>query len=412
MSDYWFFLSHARRDALGEEYVPRFFEDLARRVGQLAAVPTNVPNAQIGFADFGGLEPGQRWPSELSEALQSSRTLVCLYSPAYFQSDYCGRELRVFLDRVASQPHGAPPSIIPVLWEGADRLPDLPPDVASIHYETDAYGSEYERGGVHWMISLAANRDGYMTAVDRLATRIVEAARTASLPRLPSLPPLDHVGSAFGHSRGPASEPNTVFGPGTGVFVYVAAKDTEAMSMRSTTGAYGPTGGRDWRPWFPEVQRAVGVISQGVASLENLFYETVQVGTDLIDRLRQAEEANAIVVIVVDPWTVQLDSYRLLMEAFDKSSFVNCGLLVTWNDLDQETSTARAGLLARLRHVFSRTFILNAGNVRDSICSAEELQQSLIAEIGDIRRRIFQRAAVLRDVDASMALPAIAGPGG
>lgn len=415
--DFWFFLSHARRDALGEEYVPKFFNDLARRVGALAAFGSGVANEQIGFADFGDLEPGDQWPDHLSAALQSSRTMVCLYSPAYFASDYCGRELQVFLDRVAAGPGtGArdtvPPLILPVLWEGAERLPpSLPPEVARIHYASGSYGDEYERGGVRWLISLDANRDAYATFLERFAERVVEQAQAASMTGNAAVPPLDRVESAFTVRVAPGTEPSE-FGPGTAVFVFVAAADGQARQVRNNVGAYGPTGGRDWRPWFPDAQRAVGVVAQSAASLENLFYETLPVDATLVDRLRSAEAAHAIVIIIVDPWSIQLDSYEPHMRAFDQNSFVNCGLLIPWNESDQETGEMVSRLGGLIRQTFSRCYVLNTAYIRDRIHSEDELQHALVAAIGDIRRRILQRAEVLRDIDASVPMPSIVGPSG
>lgn len=408
--DYWFFLSHARRDALGEEYVRRFFDDLARRVGQIAGLPSDMPNQSIGFGDFSGLEPGDRWPDRLTEALQASRTLVCLYSPAYFNSDYCGRELRVFLDRVDAVPGSRPSVILPVLWEGADRLPrELPAELASIQHGAGDFGDAYDRGGAHWLISLEANRDDYRTFIDGFALRIVEQARPDSVPRLANVPPLDQVTSVFG--RRSRTDAPASFGPGTGVFVFVAAADAEARQVRSGVDAYGRTGGREWRPWFPNMERPVGVVSQTVASLENLFYETLTVDDALLDRLRSAEETNAIVMIVVDPWTIQLEPYRSHMLEFDQRAFVNCALLVPWNESDPETAAAQDRLATAVRRTFSRYFVLSSTQLRE-IRSADELQHTLIAAIGDVRRRILQRAEVFRDVDTSVSLPMISGPGG
>lgn len=415
--DFWFFLSHARRDALGAEYVPEFFDDLAHRVGALAGLPTGVTNSTIGFVDYKGLEPGDQWPDELSRALQTSRTLVCLYSPAYFASAYCGREFRVFLDRVAALPgagdaNSTPPRILPVLWESADLLPpNMPPEVARIHYNSSGYGDEYERGGVRWLISLSANRDAYLAFLDRFAKRVVEQASSGPAPRQNTTPPLDRVENAFA-TPDAGRQQAEAFGPGTAVFVFVAADDAQARQVRQNVGAYGPSGGRDWRPWFPETQRAVGVVAQSAASLENLFYESLPVDATLVQRLRAAEDANAIVVIIVDPWSIQLGSNEPHLRDFDRNSFVNCGLLIPWNETDQETGAMSALLGRIIRQTFSRCYVLNSAYIRDRIGSEDELQQALIGAIGDIRRRILQRAEVIREVDASVRLPSLAGPGG
>src|SRR3954468_18823863 len=97
MSNYWFFLSYARRDALSNNpYLKKFYKDLALAVGSAAALNSSVEVSDIGFIDNQGIETGDNWRETLAEALQTSRVLVCLFSRSYFNSEFCGKEFHAF----------------------------------------------------------------------------------------------------------------------------------------------------------------------------------------------------------------------------------------------------------------------------------------------------------------------------
>src|SRR4051812_34447102 len=99
MNDYWFFLSHAKRDNLNG--LPKqFFDLLAAEVGKSAKLHSSVRTEEIGFFDETSIETGDLSDEKMARALQSCKALVCLYSRSYFVSDWCGREFQVFADRL------------------------------------------------------------------------------------------------------------------------------------------------------------------------------------------------------------------------------------------------------------------------------------------------------------------------
>jgi len=109
--------------ANNDEFLKQFLADLSEAVRLKKGLPQGEA---VGFFDQQDLELGQEWDPALADALQNSRTLVCLYSPAYFNSEYCGREWQVFDLRsdlyVAEKQAGegliseAPSAIKPVVW--------------------------------------------------------------------------------------------------------------------------------------------------------------------------------------------------------------------------------------------------------------------------------------------------------
>ena len=74
-----------------DPYFKLFVNRLNQRVRQLTG--------SIGFFDRSSINAGDDWSDELAESLRTSKTIVCLYSPTYFFSDYCGKEMQVLLER-------------------------------------------------------------------------------------------------------------------------------------------------------------------------------------------------------------------------------------------------------------------------------------------------------------------------
>jgi len=96
---YDFFLSYSRGNS-GPQ-LKRFFKDLSDVVRQKRGLPQG---ATVGFFDQNSLERGDEWESEIVDAIQTSKVMVAITSPAYFKSDYCGKELGLFQQRIAAQP--------------------------------------------------------------------------------------------------------------------------------------------------------------------------------------------------------------------------------------------------------------------------------------------------------------------
>ena len=73
---------------------------------------------------------------------------------------------------------------------------------------------------------------------------------------------------------------------------------------------------------------------------------------DLLKRIEDAEYNQEIVVLIVDPWTVQLPRYSSRLKEFDKINFRYCTVLVPMNADDAENQTQREDLLRKLRETF------------------------------------------------------------
>ena len=85
--------------------------DWTRRVSALLCYylshELNVPEARV-FVDEESIELGDEWPETLQRALRRSKCLVCVWSPLYFQSDWCYSEWRSFQARERLLAEGEP----------------------------------------------------------------------------------------------------------------------------------------------------------------------------------------------------------------------------------------------------------------------------------------------------------------
>jgi len=423
MNKYWFFLSYARNDANGYPHLNQFYEDLTREVRRMAPLDANTSSSDIAFLDQSDIQTGDQWLRTLTEAIQTSRTLVCIYSRGYFNSEFCGKEFAGFQSRIddyVSTNHSidTAPLIIPVLWDQPGRLPQpMPEAVRAIQYTHDEFGELYAKEGLLYIMRLQQHRDDYQRFLVRFADKVVQVAKAHELPRLTSLDSLEQLESSFN-----ATQSNLLIeeganlqgqGPNVAQFVFVAGTHAEFAGVRLGTQCYGANGGREWQPYYPQDKRAVGIMSQAAATSQNLQYETLAIDQHLVNKLRRAEETNTIVVIVVDPWSIQVRSYEQPMMSIDKRSFLNCGVLIPWNENDDETSKCLHRLKTGVERTFSRLLILNTSYFRDSVNSADALQKELADTLIEVRRRLLLKAKVLRPIEHSgIAIPEISGPDG
>jgi FxsC-like protein len=205
------------------------------------------------------------------------------------------------------------------------------------------------------------------------------------------------------------SEPHDV---PTASFAFIAGSREELATLRAdVTGYAGQASG--WRPFAPSSSDMVGVTAQVTVGKEGLLFKTLSVDDTLADRIRRAEEAGEIVVVVVDPWTAQLASYRGYLSSIDEAQFVNYGILVPMNPHDGSTVAQPDMLRGHVRQALRRTYVVNRSYIRDSISTKEEFERELVAAVADARRRMAQ----LRDVTVwngatPRPMPVVAGPAG
>ena len=417
--NYWFFFSYARLDR--DDYLKKFFEDLKAEVRTQSGELN--PDA-VGFLDVEDIEPGAQWPEKLEAALQSSRAFVSIYSPTYFQKEYCGKEWQVFRSRqkkYSDEKGQEPPLILPVLWVPENKLPaTLPHAVSDIQYKHDDFGAEYVKQGLKQLIKLKKYEDDYFNFVSTLAGKLVDAAKMYQIPPLDNLLPLGEVSSAFHSATGVPEASATPSGPESGPryvqFIYVAENRDRMAKLRNELDSYGTEGGKDWQPYRPNVNEVIGILAQDVATDEKLYYEEVKLTDDLINTLKKSEDDKKLVVIVVDTWTLRLDQYKKIMREYDDQSFINSVLIVPWNINDEETKENSPELMAMVDDVFYKRK-QGLGASCSFLCpvnTLDDFKLGLFTALYKARERILEKLKVEKIAKGIKPIPKpiIAGPGG
>jgi TIR domain len=188
MREFLFYLSYAHRDF--DPSLEKFFDDLRREVELLTG------EAAIGFMDRQSIRLEHDWAEETANALRNSRVLVALYSPAYFRSEFCGKEWTAFLSgrRDSSEPSG----ILPVLWSPLEMIRDMPDVAARIQFIDPSYPEVYAKQGLRYLLRLQKHADEYAELLTQFARSVVRVAESA--PKRPGdrVAPPSQVESAFG----------------------------------------------------------------------------------------------------------------------------------------------------------------------------------------------------------------------
>lgn len=361
MSDYPFFLSYARNDA--DKYLDRFVEELNSRVRYL------IGTKQDGYVDRRELQLGEEWQDDIAEALCSSHTAVCLYSPSYFLSKACGKEMQIFLERrrlyIKQNPGKKPANIIPLIWHPCDNIP---PSIPDFQYRL-APSLDNKLWGV-WGLLDQEMETTFRGLVQGIAARIRDAARTPLPPPLVR-PIFSGVRSAFGPPPLPLIEFDSreaSTGPQCVTFVYANQPPWNV-----------------W-PYAPPVEKALLHVSASIAL--GLDYSPYQLSFDVqkaefIDRLKKAQKKNNIILILVDGRSLKNDSVRHRLQEYDKHQFKNVSTLVVWPEDTSDDPTL-------IKKTFRFLNAHRAPHFYPCIRSPKQFSDALTESIGELKMAMLK----------------------
>jgi len=431
---YDFFFSYTR--ANNDPYLKRLFDDLSYWVRNLTGAGKDEP---VGFFDQRDIELGAHWDSTIVNALQDSKVLVAAGSPAYFKSEYCGKEWALFRQRSMATAGGdSPPLMKSIVW--------VPFNIASLPAEVRATqllrGDPHDQASEKGMAYLSRRKlAGYELFVHQLAQEIIEAGRKHPIARLANVPALAQVQSAFhlpppppdsadgGRQAGrtpPSSASvapgdNTVTemdldGPKHVFFVFVAANPHTFGAAREPA-AYFASGAGHWRPFFPADMRPIQPLLQQVASHDDLLFTSDEVPfTQLRQKINEARERRQLVVIVVDPWSLHWDAqqqpsaYQELLCELDKRLDYHWCVIVPWNEQDPSWRSERDAITATVRATFDRHANFLPLFYREGITTADDLKKTVADTLRRLKEEISKRAEVVRPVPSGPSRVFVTGP--
>jgi FxsC-like protein len=316
-----FFLSYARSryrpdDSDPDRWVAKLFTDLCLDVGQATGMP--VP----GFMDR-QIPVGQSWPDQLANALSNCRVFVPLFSPAYFTSEYCGKEWAAFLERAQRQLDGQQRSfaIIPAMWVpmGPREMPSL---LHSMQHVPPGFPPAYANEGLYGIMKLGRYREQYKETVFRLANIIKDRASECALSAGP-VADLDSLRNPFAESP-PAARRHPVR-------LIIAAQNLDMLPEERDTYYYGRKA-REWTPYRSHDNTApIGVLAEQVL-IELGHHPTV----DSIDEPAW-DTPESPTVLVVDPWATKDPAIADRLRRLDENP---TNVLAPFNTEDRQTASS------------------------------------------------------------------------
>ena len=367
-----FFVSYSRlnvRDARDRELIARLVADLDNDVR------LKIPDAgaDISFFDTTDIELGTDWNDELSTAVSTSRLAVCLFSPSYFSSVWCGREFQVFLDRraasAASGDTARPTSIIPVWWMKAPA-----PEVAgSFQFTHDALPADYLQVGLRQMMRLSRTYgDAYEIIRDTLSDRIVGAYQEAALPEI---------------SRIDLRQYASAWSPPAGA---LPSRSHRAGSVSKTCFVYLSRNGWDWAPYADPPQK-VGAFAQQLTGELGLQYQELSCDRELPARLVETNQSAVPTLIIGDPSSVTDPEIEHVLRTYDQQYLLNCGVLVPWEAGAASNITDQRWTHLAREVCPQKTLSPPPDHEWRSIFSPSEFRTRALSVVENIRLRLLQR---------------------
>ena len=319
-----FFFSYAHANI--DKELESFFEDLCEEV-KVYTPGYTAKDPRLHFRDRTGIPMMEEWRPQIMDALQASSVLVCLTSPGYFASRFCGQEFYVFDQRRrAAYPNAPPPVILPIVWARTRGAPLGILDL--VQWQEGGMDPDYEAKGLRNLKKVKPAE--YARCVTIFADAIANAWQTwPSIPPLGNVQPFANIPNSF--SRGNWQEAATpqgwISGPGVANFVFAAGLDREFPQPR---GRYGATAA-DWRPYLPPEAATISELILKVTHRQNLLFREIPIDQYLAEELQAALARKNLTLIVADPQSLQMPQYHSVT-VFDQNTSEGTAVLMPWDD--------------------------------------------------------------------------------
>jgi|GEM_PF-3509208 len=392
----YFFFSYSRQN--NDSFLRDFFNDLNTAVKELVGEKNDA-----GFFDQKGLEPGELWESELEQALSQARVFIAAVTAGYVKSEYCGKEWAAFEARLSAYATAknvvAPPLILPVYWHPSEE--PLPESIGQRQYKFGDPKEIYNQKGLKYVYRLKQRFEMEQTNfVDALAAKIVSLYKQfGNFDQQPTVPKLADLASPFTHTAqtaAPGVPAVEAKGPKRVRFVFGAAKPGEITGAgKKNIQPYGAGGGEEWQPYFPGAKK-IGSIARQTAALDelNLWSEQLDITQQLPIQIRDAENQRELVIMFIDSWTAGLPQYQAILQSFDQQNYLNCSVIVPWNENDPDNQQNNQQLLGALNATFQyRTRNQNDLYYRPLIKNEDELRKQLVDVLVRLRAEIINKSS-------------------
>lgn len=321
--------------------------DLARCIDDLKIAVHRSIGHVVNIFDPALIEAGTDWRDAVLRAVSTARVFVPLLSPAYVNSESCGKELQLFLSRVAADERKM--GIVPLVWAPLRQVPRVLRD-----YQLRPSGAPqgYVERGLRSMLRLRQTVE-YKVVLDQLSESIVREGRRSPLKPLESAPSFESTRNAFLEDAAETTTVNVVYFTGT---------ESEMRKARTATGVYGPMPW-SWNPWR---SNTIGSVMQQV--LAKWRYWEVKANT--LGTFLERSTSETILLVAVDPWALKLPQFIEWAKLLDPARLHGSILVV--HDRLPDSEAARPELTQRVKLSFARWFGLSRYALGD-VASEDDL---------------------------------------
>ncbi len=169
------------------------FKKFYTLLDELVANKVSTVRPNICFIDRTYIKVGEEWKPELTHGVRTAEVLICLISPRYLDSKWCGRELEVFVRRIQQWKALSDNSgkqtrfIFPIWWEKPRDRESLPKGLQPYNPSDPGFPAVYLEKGIRQLLALN-KKTAIQTFADVLSDRICEA-----LDGSPPLGPADEI---------------------------------------------------------------------------------------------------------------------------------------------------------------------------------------------------------------------------
>ncbi len=395
-----FFFSYASLDMNDQDgRLIEFYNRLRSRVQSLTG------HSGQDFASFRAIRPADEWKPELIDALQERQSIVCIFSPSYFESEYCGKEMTVFLERRRkfqnANPGSRAGSIIPVYWQPCSQeIPRTIDGLFQYAWTPQIRDRSKERDDLGvW--NLQPGTAEFDEVVEQVAMQIRDLSRWTKRNDTP-IPPLhgslnmDAVSSAFQSPELPLLEFESVDsmrGPRAVTFVY--PKVTEAER---------------W-PYRPQRRNHALRVASAIAQKKDLVSQ--QLTFDLNDegldkRLKQIYASNTISILLLEESALDSEPIMNLLRGYDDPQFKTFSAMALLAREDQREKVRGALPFLSGR---ARPFFYSIVGAPDSEDALKQFEKAVAESLDELPLRVAQQQPLEPTQPERSGPPTIAGPG-
>lgn len=344
-----------------------------------------------GFMDR-QIPVGTSWPDHLADALSNCRVFVALFSPAYFTSEYCGKEWAAFRERAKQHLAGTDKyAIIPAMWVPMDT-DEMPPALHSIqNVQQQGFPPAYVAEGLYGIMKLGRYRDRYKETVLRLANLIKDRAAECALPPGP-VADLDSLRNPFAESPSAAKRHP--------VRLTLAAQSIDELPPDRDSYYYGRTA-REWTPYRSHDNTTpIGAYAEQIIT-ELGHNPTV----DSIDE-PPGDPGESPAVLVVDPWATRDPAIRDRLKQIEDNP---ANVVAPFNTEDRQTASSAAELATDLTETLPKSIALN-GSAKH-VPTLDAFRDALPKAVNEAIKRFFKTTETYPpQTPPTMQRPRLNGP--